>query len=59
MIAWLYEYQYNKLNSHDLSCQCENEKITLTHDFNRGNMDKKQTAFVTVLTVLIIIKQTN
>ena len=32
----------------------ENKEIILTHDFNRGNLGKKQTVFLTVSTVFHI-----
>ena len=35
---------------------CENKEIALTHDFNRGNSEKKQTVLPTVSTVFTIFK---
>ncbi len=37
-----------------LKSLCENKEIALTHDFNRGNFDKKRTMFLTVSTVFTI-----
>ena len=34
--------------SSGLTRLCENKEITLTHDFNRRNLGKNQTVFLTV-----------
>ena len=46
------------MNCHDLKRLCENKEITLTHDFNRGDLDEKPNMFLTVSTVFIIFTQT-
>ncbi len=43
--------------SSGLTRLCENKEITLTHDFNRRNLGKNQTVFLTVSTVLTIFTQ--